>query len=82
MSKEIDLTAVMLTAVAGAAWHQLAGRVALGIEQLKRMGRDIPPIPDERARVEDNGTLTIYVSIPNVLDVSLSIPADQWVYRQ
>ena len=81
MAKEIDLDEVNLTADAVAAWTEMVGRVALVLAQMKRMGREIPEIPIERARVEDDRTLTVYVNMPGVLNISMSIPADQWVWR-
>ncbi len=72
----------MLSHAATQAWHALASRVADTLEHLQQMGREIPAIPDERARINDDGTLTVFVDIPGVLNVSLQVPAEQWTYGQ
>jgi pyruvate formate-lyase activating enzyme-like uncharacterized protein len=82
MAREIDLDEVMLSQDAAVAWHEMAGRVAVALQHIAKMGKEIPQIPDERARVNDNGTLTIFVNIPGVIDVSMEVPGGHWSYRQ
>lgn len=82
MAKEVSLDAVMLSEAAVAAWHEMAGRFAVALQYIGKMrGKEIP-IPDERARVNDNGTLTIFVSIPGTTELTMDVPADHWSYRQ
>lgn len=80
MSHEIDLDDVVLSAVAVAAWQEMAGRIGRALAQISAMrGGEKFTIPDERARIEDDGTLTIYVSIPGVLpEVSMVVPVGHW----
>ncbi len=80
MPKEVDLDQVSISPEIFTAWHELAGRVAVVLAQMVEMGREIPPIPDKRTRVNDDGTLTVYVEIPGVLMVSMDVPAEQWAY--
>lgn len=37
-------------------------------------------IPDEKARIENDGSLTIFVGLP-IGEVSLRVPPGQWAYR-
>ena len=78
MAQEIDLDLIGLSVPAVEAWHAMAERVAVALAQMRRVGDS--SIPDERARVNDDGTLTIFVSIPGVMDISMDVPADQWQY--
>lgn len=77
MSKVIDLDGVLLSPATVDAWRELAARAAIGLRNIE--ARDIP---DEQVRVNDDGTLTIFVKVPDVIDISMDVPADQWAYRQ
>ena len=77
MAKEIDLDDVLLSPAAVAAWQEMAVRIASALQ-----GVQPSDIPDEKACINDNGTLTIYVKIPGNADISLDVPTDQWAYRQ
>jgi len=79
MAEEIDLDLVALTPAVVEAWQEVA-QSAFALAHSGRVGP--AEIPDEQARVNDDGTLTIFVSIPGVIDVSLDVPADQWAYLQ
>lgn len=79
MAPEIDLDDIMLTPAVVAAYSELAKRIAIALQE--RIN-DASSIPDERVRMNDDGTLTIFVNIPEVIDVSMDVPADQWAYRQ
>jgi hypothetical protein len=81
MAKEIDLVEVNISPAVFEEWQKAASRIAQALKLLEEAGREIPPIPDERARVEDDGTLTIYVSVPGVIDLSMPVPREHWVYR-
>lgn len=80
--KEINLDEVMLSSDAAAAWYEMAGRVAVALQRIGKMRAKTLSIPDERARVNDDGTLTIFVNIPDVIDVSMPVPVGHWGYRQ
>ena len=44
-------------------------------------GTDPRDIPDEQGRVEDDGSLTIFVSLPDGGEVSMTVPKEQWTWR-
>ena len=77
LAKEIDLDDVLLSPAAVVAWQEMAARIASALQGVRPSD-----IPDEQARINDNGTLTIYVKIPGKADISLDVPADQWAYQQ
>ena len=79
MPQEIDLDDVGLSPAAVAAWQEMAGRVGDVLRQISAMrGGERFAIPDERARVENDGTLTIYVSIPGIAEIAMTVPVGQW----
>ena len=82
MAKEIGLDEVMLSTSAVTAWHEMAARVAPALQQIGKMRRETLSIPDERVRVNDDGTLTIFVNVPGAINVSMDVPAGQWSHRQ
>lgn len=77
MAREIDLDNVLLSPATVVAWQELAARTATGLQSF-----EVRNIPDERARVNDDGTLTIFVNVPNTIEMSMNVPAEQWAYRQ
>ena len=79
MSKEISLNEILLSPAAVAAWHEMAKRIALALHRIGKLDENIK-IPDERAELDDNGELTIFVEIPNIMKLSMKVPADQWSY--
>ncbi len=79
--KEINLDEIMLSQNVVAAWHEMAVRATLFILYTKRKKREVF-IPDERARINDDGSLTIFVNIPGVIEISMRVPPDEWTYRQ
>jgi hypothetical protein len=83
MGKPIDLDEVMLSSAAGDAWQVLCNRLVVALEALRLVGRiiDASSVPDEQARIEDDGTLTIHVDIPDLMEVSLTVPVGQWTKR-
>lgn len=77
MTKEIDLDEVLLSPAAVASWQEISARAAAGLQGIKPS-----EIPDEQAKINDDGTLTIFVKVPGKIDISMDVPADQWAYRQ
>ncbi len=78
MSSEVDLDAVALTPAAVAAYRDLAERVARALS-LGGIVRDAANLPDERARMESDGSLTVYVTLPEGKgEVSMTILPGQW----
>jgi hypothetical protein len=77
---EIDLDDVLTTQAALAAWEDFARRIG---EAIRLMDRTIDPksIPDEQARVEADGSLTVYVVVPGLGEMSLTLPPDQWARK-
>jgi hypothetical protein len=72
-----DLDLVLLTPAVVRAWSdEVAPRAARLLAAAGYRG----PIPDERGRVEEDGTLTIYVALPGGGEVSMSVPAGQWAW--
>ena len=70
------IESINLSAHAIEAWHK-------AIPELLRACRahgitDPDAIPDERARVLDDGALLLYVCSPDGHDIGIKIPAGQW----
>ncbi len=78
---EIDLDDVLLSEVAVAAWQELARRVVEAM-LVADIVIDTQSIPDERTRVETDGSLTIYVVVPGLGEVSMTILPEQWARKQ
>lgn len=74
----IDLDDVLLTVTAVNQWHAFAGQVAAGIRALGIT--DPEQIPIEQGRVNPDGTLTIFVTLPQG-EVSMVVPREHWAYR-
>ena len=77
MPTEISLDDIYISPAVYFAWEK---RAAIALKGLIAAGVRPQDIPDERVTLNDDGTLTIFVEIPNVLDISLDVPADQWAY--
>jgi len=83
MAKIINLDAIMLSPAAVAAWQKVAQRLAPALREISEKRGDALDIPDEQGRVNDDGSLTIFVEIPGVdMNISLEVPASQWAYIQ
>ena len=73
------LSRVALTSSAVERWKALARRP----ETLAKL-RGLPPvaIPDELARVEADGSLTIYVPLPEGRgEIAMRVEAPEWAWR-
>ena len=79
--KEIDLDAIMLSQESVMAWNEIARRLAVALKEMKRGGKVVPPPSMEWARVNDDGTLTIFVEVIGVVTASLDIQAGHWFYQ-
>ena len=75
--EEIDLDCVNISPAAYQAWQEIAKRVAIIASQLHIESEEIP---DEKARVEDDGSLSVFVQL-SIGDVSLRVPPGQWERR-
>ena len=79
--KIVDLDTVILSRDAVVAWHAMVPQIgtifiALGMKS----GKDIPI---EQGRVEEDGTLSIFVPLPNGKgEISMRVPPDQWARKQ
>lgn len=76
----IDLDKVLFSEEAVAAWMSIVPRVALAFQAV---GICPEEIPDEQARIESDGSLTIFMEIPGGRgEVSLTIPPGAWARLQ
>jgi len=77
----IDLAETLITPAAFRAYREFAERALVALAEA---GITVDPkaIPDEQGRVEADGSLTIFVEIPNVGEVSMSIPKGQWAWTR
>ena len=78
MSSEVDLDAVALTPAAVAAYREFAEQVARALS-LSGIVSDAADLPDERVRMEGDGSLTVYVTLPEGKgEISMTIPPGHW----
>ncbi len=75
-----DLDLVLLTPAVVRAW--VLEVVPRAMSLLAAAGVSPDSIPDERGRVEADGSLTIYVALPGGTEVSMSVPAGQWAWAK
>jgi len=74
----INLDDVLVSPQAYQRWQQT---VREALERYRGSGIDPSDIPNEQGRVEGDGRLTIFVTMPDKSEVSMSVPADQWKWR-
>ncbi|QQR78563.1 MAG: hypothetical protein IPJ68_05855 [Candidatus Moraniibacteriota bacterium] len=75
----IDLGDVLISPATHAAWLGFAERVT---QALGALGvTDPSQIPDEQGRINSDGSLKIFVTLPNG-EVSKTVPKEYWGYRQ
>lgn len=73
------LDKVMLTEQAVRQWYSYIGSAEVG----RRIDAFNPmQIPDEDARINADGTLTIFFFLPDGDEVSLNLSASDWGYKQ
>lgn len=75
----IDLDDVLISAAVHDTWMAFAERVTRAIGALGIT--DPNQIPDEQGRVNADGSLTIFIALPNG-EVSMVVPKEHWAYRQ
>ena len=78
MTDDDTLSRVALAATAVERWHAAARRLV--IEAQTHGVRRPADIPDELARVEPDGALTIYVPMPDGAEVSMRVEPDEWAW--
>lgn len=74
---EIDLDLVLITPEVLRAWRD---EVAPQAARLLIAAGYSGPIPDERGRVEADGSLTIFVTLAGHGEVGMSVPHDHWTW--
>lgn len=78
MNNAIDLDDVMLNPAVFDAWNEFGKRIAT---QLQSLGVTDPnQIPDEQGHINTDGSLTIFVTLPNG-ELSMNVPSGHWSYR-
>jgi hypothetical protein len=76
----VDLHKIVLTKEMLSAWSVLANIVGSAIAEA---GISPDEIPDEQAKIESDGSLLIYVDLPqNIGKVSLRVPPEHWRHVQ
>ncbi|TSC56561.1 MAG: hypothetical protein Greene071421_134 [Parcubacteria group bacterium Greene0714_21] len=76
MPEEIDLDQVSVSPNMHSTWEAITTSMA---ELLHRHGILLSEV-DEKARVEGDGSLTIFAKLP-MGEVSLRVPPREWAYR-
>lgn len=74
MSRPISLSGVLLTPAAQAAWREACAHAA---SILRAQGREIGDA-EEQSRVENDGSLTVFVRLPDGGEVACNLPAAEW----
>jgi hypothetical protein len=80
MQREVNLEEILLSTDAAAAWAKIEEQIVI---ELQNIGKDeTDEDGDVWAVVDDEGTLTISVTISDFIDESLDIPMGHWGYFQ
>lgn len=83
MSEIVDLDGVEVTPEVYAAWSEIARRLTV---TLRLIGVPEEAIPEEQGRVEEDGSLVIFVEIDlpsgGTIEASLKVPPEHWAWRQ
>ncbi len=78
MSGDDTLSRVALSHSAVMRWHERASDLAR--EARSRGARKPADIPDELARVEADGALTLYVPMPDGTELSMRVEPHEWAW--
>ena len=80
MTEVVDLDDIMIIPDVADAFSRLAQKVAPILVQLRIDPRNVS---DEQARVNDDGSLTIFVTLPDSKgEVSMDVPSGKWARKQ
>ena len=76
----VNLDLVNISSDVYQAWNILARRT---VKDLAARGIKLDPeeIPDEAGRLETDGSLIVFVVLPNGEEVSFRVPPDEWSWR-
>lgn len=79
--KLINLDEVLLIPEVIAIWKKMCSHI---VADMILAGNPLDPkqAPEEQARVEVDGSLTIFVVIPQVGELALRVPPGHWAWRQ
>lgn len=76
----IDLDLVFVEPEVIQAWkNEVAPRL---VELFIILGVPLESVPLERGKIEEDGTLFVYVSLPTVGRVGMRVPSSQWAWKQ
>jgi hypothetical protein len=76
--KQIDLDEVLLSADAIMRWQEIIKQAARSVAAMQI---DPRTVTDEQAELLKDGTLKIFVVVSEDIEVSMTVPRDQWAYR-
>ena len=74
-----NLDNVLLSPAAVAAWQQVAAKMAMVLKELG--DTKAAEIPNEDCEELPDGSLRIFVRLPNGIEASLTVPPDDWAWR-
>lgn len=77
--KVIDLDRIMLSVPAALRWERLAATTAKTLNLTKQQ---IKSIPDEQAKLDEQGNLTLFVKLPTGRELSMKLNPGEWAFRQ
>jgi hypothetical protein len=72
------LNDIDLTMAAYSAWNECCQR---SVESFRDRGLRPEEIPEECAELGPDGTVLIYVDVPRVGRIEMTVPAGQWAWR-
>jgi hypothetical protein len=79
--REIDDLDLVL--ISQAVWNKWVHEVAPKVAKLMARAHIHPnQVPEEQGRVEEDGSLTIFVRFPDGKEVGMRVPPGQWAWKQ
>lgn len=72
------LSEVVISISAAYRWQSKAAEFAQEISQQGRLKMSV--IPDEKAKLEADGSLTVYATIADLV-ISMRVEPDEWCYK-
>ncbi|HEY5039343.1 MAG TPA: hypothetical protein VIJ93_09755 [bacterium] len=82
MEQEFDLKEIRLSPASAAKWRAITTAATDTIRMLGEIRAKPVAVPNGRAMVNGDGTLTVSIRVPDVLGISVRIPVGQWGYRR